>query len=84
MVNTILCAKIQKDACHRTAKDVALLAYGEFERRTIKRGAHIGTWLIVMPTHDNGMMLSPGELRERDASTKLQFITGTYINYTIP
>ena len=56
-------AAVQADTPYRhgTAKEVALLAFGEFERQTIKRGAHTGVWLNVMPTHDNGMMLSLGE-----------------------
>ncbi len=62
--NTILRAKIQKDARNRTAKEVALLACGEFERRTIKQGAHTGAWLTITPTHNNGMMLSPGDWKD--------------------
>ena len=61
--NTILRAKIHKDVCYGKAKEVALLACGEFERCTIEQGVSTGAWLTVMPTHDKGMMLSPREWR---------------------
>ena len=44
---------------------MSFLACGKFEHQTIKRGASIEAWIIVIPTHDNRMMLSPGKWIER-------------------
>ena len=63
MERTIIYADIQKDSGHKTVKQVVFLACGEFERQNFEKGASMGDWLTVMPTHDNGMMLSPGEWR---------------------
>ncbi len=63
MERTIICADIQKDSGHKTVKQMALVACGEFERRNFEKGVSTGDWLTVMPNHDNEMMLSPGEWR---------------------
>ena len=49
---------------HETLKSEALSSCSEFERRTIERDSENGAWLQVMPTHDNGMSLSPVEWRD--------------------
>ena len=61
---TIIYVDIQKDIVHKTVKQVALLACGEFERRIIERDVITGAWLTAIHTHDNGMMLSPNEWRD--------------------
>ena len=57
-------AEIQRDAVHESQKQEALASCGELERRTIERASDSGAWLQVMPTHDNGMALSPAEWRD--------------------
>ena len=64
MAEEKLRAEIQRDAVHETLKREALSSCGEFERRTIERASETGAWLQVMPTHDNGMSLSPVEWRD--------------------
>ena len=49
---------------HETLKSEALSSCGELEHRTIERASVTGVWLQVMPTHDNGMSLSPVEWRD--------------------
>ena len=60
MDSAIFWAQIQKDAAHGTERQVVPFLCRDFERHIIERGAITGAWPNDIPTHGNGIMLSPG------------------------